>query len=137
VLHVFCQVLLYHIIPSGSFLSSELEDCQQLPTRLTESPPLTARLTKPKVFATTSGNTGIKPGLQFEGVSNTARVVKPDIEAGNSVVHVVDAVLLPRGVGKGAVLPYYPSFESVLTGAKLSTMMAALQVIAESNLTAQ
>jgi hypothetical protein len=54
--------------------------------------------------------------------------VKQDIAAGGSVVHVVDDVLLPRGVGKGAVLRYYPSFESVLTGAKLNTMMTAFQV---------
>lgn len=54
--------------------------------------------------------------------------MRPDIKAGSSVVHVVEDVLLPRGVGRGAVLPYYPSFESVLAGAKLSTMMAAFQV---------
>lgn len=124
-------MLSYHIIPSGSFLSSELENCQQLLTRLKDTPPLTARvsITTAKVFAASGGSQQQKAlRLSFEGATNSARVLKPDIEAGSSVVHIIDDVLLPRGVGKGAVLQYYPSFESVLTGAKLKTMMAALQV---------
>ncbi|WIA36153.1 hypothetical protein OEZ86_007499 [Tetradesmus obliquus] len=124
------QVLSYHIIPSGSFLSAELENCQQLLTWLKDTPPLTARvsITTAKVFAASGGSQQQKAlRLSLEGATNSARVLKPDIEAGSSVVHIIDDVLLPRGVGKGAVLQYYPSFESVLTGAKLKTMMAAVQ----------
>lgn len=43
--------------------------------------------------------------VQFVGPTNTATVVKPDIELCNSVLHVVDTVIVPAG------------YEHVLTGA--------------------
>lgn len=39
------------------------------------------------------------PQVQFVGSTNKAKVTVPDIQAGTSVIHVVDDVLMPAGLG--------------------------------------
>lgn len=70
------NILLYHVT-SGSVLSTDLSDGQQIPT-LTFFPPLTV----------TIGANGV--------MINNAMVTVADIVADNGVVHVIDAVLLPE-----------------------------------------
>jgi uncharacterized surface protein with fasciclin (FAS1) repeats len=79
------QVLSYHVIPSGAVLSSQLQNGQQVPTALAGAGPLTVSLQGGSV--------------SFQGAGSSATVVAADIKAGMSVVHVVDDVLLPAGVG--------------------------------------
>jgi hypothetical protein len=38
-------------------------------------------------------------GVAFKGAGSSARVVTPNIRVGASVVHVIDDVLLPEGLG--------------------------------------
>ncbi|KAF8059439.1 hypothetical protein HT031_005244 [Scenedesmus sp. PABB004] len=45
------------------------------------------------------GSRRATPSLKFIGATNKARAVGPDVVAGASVVHVVDDLLLPTGVG--------------------------------------
>ena len=70
------NILLYHVT-SGSVLSTDLSDGQQIPT-LTFFPLLTV----------TIGANGV--------MINNAMVTVADIVADNGVVHVIDAVLLPE-----------------------------------------
>ncbi|WIA36151.1 hypothetical protein OEZ86_007497 [Tetradesmus obliquus] len=79
------KVLSYHVIPSAAVLSSQLTDGQQLTTALSGAAPLTVSLQGGMV--------------NIQGAGSTAMVTVPDIKAGKSVVHVVDDVLLPAGVG--------------------------------------
>lgn len=80
------QVLSYHVIPDAAVLSSNLTDGQQVTTALRGADPLNVSVT--------GGN------VVFEGAQNNATVTVPDIRAGRSVIHVVDDVLLPAGVGQ-------------------------------------
>merc|ERR1711907_258354 len=73
------EVLLYHIVPAVAF-SSDLSNGQVLPTL--NGAELVVDLTD---------------GVVIDGVGSDATVIEPNVEAGNSVVHVVDAVLLPFG----------------------------------------
>lgn len=66
------EILLYHVVP-GKVLSSDLEDNMKVKT-----------LAEKKV----------KISLDPVQV-NKSNVVKPDIEASNGVIHVIDKVLLP------------------------------------------
>jgi hypothetical protein len=81
--------LQYHVIPAGAVLSSQLKDNQTFATALSDVAPLRVRV-KAK-----NGKTYVK----FVGATNWAKVVTPDVRAGNSVVHIVKDVLLPAGVG--------------------------------------
>jgi uncharacterized surface protein with fasciclin (FAS1) repeats len=109
-------VLSYHVIPSGAVLSSQLRDCLQVPTALpdTAAANLTVRVR--------NGN------VDFEGATNDARVVTADIKAGASVIHVVDDVLLPAGVGRRPEAPSFPTLAAALEGANLTILAAAVQV---------
>lgn len=78
-------MLSYHVIPSGAVYSANLTDGQQVPTALAGADPLTVALTNGSVI--------------FEGAQNNATVTVPNIKAGKSVIHVVNDVLLPAGVG--------------------------------------
>jgi len=75
------EVLLYHIVPAVAF-SSDLSNGQVLPTL--NGAELVVDLTD---------------GVVIDGVGSDATVIEPNVEAGNSVVHVVDTVLLPFVVG--------------------------------------
>lgn len=76
------------MIPSGAFLSSRLTNGQELTTALAGAAPLRVKL-----------ESGKKP--RFVGATNTATLQVADVRIGASVVHVVNDVLLPEGVGKG------------------------------------
>jgi len=69
--------------------SSSLTNGQLLITALAGAEPLRVRL-----------EAGKKP--RFVGATNTATVLVPDIKVGLSVIHVVNDVLLPKGIGKGS-----------------------------------
>jgi len=75
------QILSYHVIVVGAVTSDQLTDGQVIPTF--EGGELTVDLTS-------------EPGsVIFKGVGSDAKVVIADVAAGESVVHVIDAVLLP------------------------------------------
>lgn len=75
------DVLTYHVSPDGALEASDLKNNQELATLL-EGQDLTVALENGTVLIkTTSGQ--------------EAKVVKADLEGGNSVVHLVDQVLLP------------------------------------------
>jgi uncharacterized surface protein with fasciclin (FAS1) repeats len=80
------NVLSYHVIPSGAVYSSNLTDGQEVPTALADADPLTVSI-----------NNGT---VTFTGAENDANVTVPNIRAGRSVVHVINDVLLPAGVGE-------------------------------------
>lgn len=73
------QILSYHVIPSAAVTSDQLEDGQMLPTLL--GPSLTVGMEDDNVT--------------IMGASNMANVIAADIVAGQSIVHVIDAVLVP------------------------------------------
>ncbi|RSK25764.1 fasciclin domain-containing protein [Bacillus sp. HMF5848] len=67
------DILLYHVVP-GKVMSNELKDGMKVKT-----------LAKEKVT------------ISLDPIRvNKANVVKPDIEASNGVIHVIDEVLLPK-----------------------------------------
>lgn len=82
------KVLSYHVIPAGAVTSSTLTNGQNLTTALAGADPLRVLL-----------QAGKKP--RFVGATNTATLVAADVKIGASVVHVVNDVLLPAGIGKG------------------------------------
>uniref|UniRef100_A0A383VJS1 FAS1 domain-containing protein n=1 Tax=Tetradesmus obliquus TaxID=3088 RepID=A0A383VJS1_TETOB len=110
-------VLGYHIITSGAVKSSQLRDCLTVATALRDPNNATANLT-----------VRVRKGkVDFEGPTNDARVITADISAGESVIHILDDVLLPPGVGAKAVAPSFPSLAAVLQGANLTILAAAVQ----------
>jgi uncharacterized surface protein with fasciclin (FAS1) repeats len=75
------QVLSYHVVPSAAVLSSQLTNGQKIETALANET-VTVTIADGKVKI------------------NDANVVTPDIKAGGSVIHVIDAVLLPPSLVK-------------------------------------
>ena len=73
------DVLLYHVVPGVAAYSTDLFDGQVIPTAL-EGLGLTVDLSD---------------GVVIGGVGSDAAVIIPDVPACASVVHVIDAVLLP------------------------------------------
>merc|ERR1712176_1668049 len=71
------QVLLYHVVPAVAF-STDLTDGQVLPTLDGENT-LTVDIEDAGIF--------------IDAIGSTAEVIFADVDAGNSVVHVIDAVL--------------------------------------------
>lgn len=114
----------YHIIPSGAVKSSQLRDCLTVATALQDpnntAANLTVRVRKGKV--------------DFEGPTNDARVITADVSAGESVIHILDDVLLPPGVGAKAAAPSFPSLAAALQGANLTILAAAVQVSCTYNI---
>lgn len=76
------QVLSYHVIPAAALNSKQVQS-QAYMTALQGS-----RVTIKK---RSSGSVRITGGTP----SNRANVIVPNIRAGNSIIHVIDAVLLP------------------------------------------
>ena len=74
---ILADVLLYHVVAGAAF-STDLTDGMELLTL--EGDPLTVDLSD---------------GVVIEGLGSSASVIAPDNVAGESVVHIVDAVLLP------------------------------------------
>ena len=77
---VLAQILTYHVV-SGKVLSSEVKDGA---VASVEGSELT--------FSTTGGV-----------MVNDAKVITPDVQASNGVIHVIDKVLLPAGVDIAAL----------------------------------
>lgn len=75
------QVLTYHVVPSAAVLSTQLTNGQVIPTALADAT-VTVTIADGKVKI------------------NDANVVTADIKAGGSVIHVIDAVLLPADLVK-------------------------------------
>merc|ERR1712054_380993 len=71
------DVLLYHVVPAVAF-STDLSDGQILPT-----------LNGAELVV------DLSDGVVIDGIGSDATVILPDVAAGESVVHVIDAVLLP------------------------------------------
>ena len=92
------EVLLYHVVPAVAF-STDLTDGQVLPTLDGENT-LTVDIEDAGIF--------------IDAIGSTAEVIFADVDAGNSVVHVIDAVLLPFEAdapdveGVRQPLPYLP-----------------------------
>ena len=74
---ILADVLLYHVVAGAAF-STDLTDGMELLTL--EGDPLTVDLSD---------------GVVIDGAGSSASVIIPDVVAGSSVVHVIDAVLLP------------------------------------------
>lgn len=77
---VLAQILTYHVV-SGKVLSSEVKDGA---VASVEGSELT--------FSTTGGV-----------MVNDAKVITPDVQASNGVIHVIDKVLLPAGIDIAAL----------------------------------
>jgi uncharacterized surface protein with fasciclin (FAS1) repeats len=73
------SVLTYHVVPTKA-LSGDLSDGMTVTT--VQGQPLTVNVTGSAVTLT-------------DASGNTVSVVRPDLEAGNGIVHVIDGVLLP------------------------------------------
>merc|ERR1712176_1137576 len=92
------EILLYHVVPAVAF-STDLSDGQVLPT-LDGDSTLTVNIEEAGIF--------------IEAVGSVAQVVFADVAAGNSVVHVINEVLLPFSLGDDVEsaerqpLPYLP-----------------------------
>merc|ERR1711907_535110 len=87
------EVLTYHVVPAVAF-STDLSDGQVLPTL--NGAELVVDLTD---------------GVVIDGIGSDATVILANVAAGNSVVHVVDAVLLPFGGDDpegSCVVAYFP-----------------------------
>uniref|UniRef100_A0A383VMY1 FAS1 domain-containing protein n=1 Tax=Tetradesmus obliquus TaxID=3088 RepID=A0A383VMY1_TETOB len=90
------EVLSYHIIP-GVVRSSQLTDRQTVPTALAGAKPLVVRFDRTNA----DGSRRRVPQIEFKGATDKAEVRTADLPVGNvAVVHVVNDVLLPAGVGK-------------------------------------
>jgi uncharacterized surface protein with fasciclin (FAS1) repeats len=76
------SILKYHIVKGAAVQSSQLKDGQVVETKLGGAP-LTIDL------SSTPGSVIVK------GAESSAKVISADVPAGNSVVHVIDAVLVP------------------------------------------
>jgi uncharacterized surface protein with fasciclin (FAS1) repeats len=74
------EILSYHVVPGQALKVGDLRDGQRLRTQLKHE--LRVRADK-------------AAGLTIKGADDDARVVAQDLVAGQSVIHVIDTVLLP------------------------------------------
>merc|ERR1712054_350088 len=109
------DVLLYHVVPAVAF-STDLSDGQILPT-----------LNGAELVV------DLSDGVVIDGIGSDATVILPDVAAGESVVHVIDAVLLPFETGAGE-----PDEEPVEDASSLPTIASvassevALSILVEA-----
>lgn len=87
------QVLSYHVIPEGALRAADLEDGMNLTTAVEDAGPLELHIGD---FDDDGAD-----NVEIVGAHNAAEVVVPDIIAGRSVIHVIDHVLVPEGMGTG------------------------------------
>lgn len=87
------QVLSYHVIPEAALRAADLEDGQNLTTAVEGAKPLELHIEDFDSDGTDN--------VEVVGAHNAAEVVVPDIVAGKSVIHVIDHVLIPEGMGTG------------------------------------
>ena len=76
-LETLTDVLLYHVVPAVAF-STDLTDGMMVPT-----------------LGGGELTVDLSDGVVIDGAGSSASVIIPDVVAGSSVVHVIDAVLLP------------------------------------------
>lgn len=77
------KILSYHVVP-GKVQSSDLKPGD---VETVEGSPMTVKI----------GNSGV--------MVNNAKVLQPDIQASNGVIHVIDHVMLPRDLQAGSSQP--------------------------------
>jgi uncharacterized surface protein with fasciclin (FAS1) repeats len=81
------QLLQYHIVPSGALRAAQLQDEQQLTTALAGAAPLKVDLE--------DGDVEIEP---MGDSDSDADVVQADIVVRDTVIHIVDEVLIPASL---------------------------------------
>ena len=84
------QVLSYHVIPAGALNSKQLQNQAYITALQGESLAIKKR-SSGSVRITAAANLYYIPGAPCY----RANVIVPDIRAGNSIIHVIDAVLVP------------------------------------------
>ncbi|PSC69070.1 beta-Ig-H3 fasciclin [Micractinium conductrix] len=114
------DILKYHLVAVPT-LSGELKDGQVLPT-------VQGKDLKVKF---------VDGAAVIEGIGSSAKVVRPDIKVGKTVVHIVDAVLLPLVLPTPEEpTPETPIEEAnlldVATNANLTTLVAVIGLLPEA-----
>ena len=101
---VLTQVLLYHVIPDAAIDSATLLELLPTTVDTLETSSLSATL--------------VDDSIVFEGFASSATVIQADVFAGNAVIHVIDAVLLPEiaGVTSAAAPEMEPEPETDMMG---------------------
>jgi hypothetical protein len=90
------QILQYHVVPSAALKASQLQDDQQLTTALAGAPPLKVDIQDGKVKIIVQGVSN------EEGGEDDSDVVQADIAVCNTVIHIVDEVLIPASLRTAA-----------------------------------
>ena len=110
------DVLLYHVVPAAA-LSTDLTDGMVLPT-----------------LGGGELTVDLSDGVMIDGVGSSASVIAADVEAGSSVVHVIDTVLLPFAVGGAApeMEPEMEPEEEELSVAALASLVPDLSILVEA-----
>lgn len=78
-------------MPSGTLRAAQLQDGKTLTTALNGAPPLRVDRDDGELEIESRGGWGDDDGVE-------ADVVRADIAVGNSVIHVVDEVLIPASL---------------------------------------
>lgn len=104
-------ILTYHVVPGAAVLSTDLSDGQTITT-----------LQGSTLDVSTTG--GVFIG---DATSVDARVITPDVEASNGVVHIIDKVLLPQAIlDELADIILVPITDLALGNENLENLAAAL-----------
>ena len=104
-------ILTYHVVPGAAVLSTDLSDGQTITT-----------LQGSTLDVSTTG--GVFIG---DATSVDARVITPDVEASNGVVHIIDKVLLPQAIlDELADIILVPITDLALGNENLENLVAAL-----------
>jgi len=113
---VATEILLYHVVPAVA-LSTDLTDGMVLPT-----------------LGGGELTVDLSDGVMIDGVGSSASVIAADVEAGSSVVHVIDTVLLPFAVGGAApeMEPEMEPEEEELSVAALASLVPELSILVEA-----
>jgi uncharacterized surface protein with fasciclin (FAS1) repeats len=110
-------LLSFHVIPSGAFQSTDLADGMNISTAL-EGANLTVGIVGGNITFTSMG--GLIP-LEEDEPSN-ATVLVPDIQAGASVIHVIDTLLMPPiDLLPNTTVPGAETFDTDLIGTAVPT----------------